>query len=369
MSRRLVHVWHAVHGGAAIRFIQHIGGSLVLTAGMDGRYIVTDVGAGECVGDEKAHARFINAMGYDTEENLLASAGYDGLIKIYKLDIVSKKVVFRLLGQHKFLQIPTVVRFARLPESAGSQAGRLVLLACIQDSTRLFYLSVPPRLEEPGSQPTSLSVISKTNLLDAEYASSHITFTPMALDLASDGSGRYAVATSHMPNMRVVIGELGLEAHDDAEAAVAAATGDVQVKEEESAEVLAMRSKNRNNLILHNIQARAPQDKFSIPKIRWSADNNGVWVTGDDGIVRGIEVETGTVVVELGRGGGPAAAAAPARAGEPSAEADEFAGKHTDKIRDIDVGVLLPAPGGGGGEATQIVVSGGVDKRVFEFFV
>ncbi|VVT46332.1 uncharacterized protein SAPINGB_P001161 [Magnusiomyces paraingens] len=354
----LVHVWHGVHGaGAAVRCIVPLGGALVLTSGMDGRHVVTHMGTGLCVGAERAHARFVNATTFDPKSGLLASAGYDGFIKVYRLSVKGDgedvKVEFTLVGSHKFLQIPTVVEFARLPASAGPLAGRLVLLGCVQDSTRLYYLDVEDGDMNSGDR-DALRILSKTNLLDAEYASTFVAFSPMALAIAPDGSGRYAVATSHTPHMRVIIGQLGLEAIDDGEAAVAAAQGNVCENSDpyyvhESKEVEEMRRRNMNNLVLHNIQAHAPQDKFSMPRVRWSTDGNGVWVTGDDGIVRGIEIETGTVVVELGR----------ADSGSDA--------RHTDKVRDLDVWEL-PAENATD-KPTPIVISGGVDRRVIEYFV
>jgi hypothetical protein len=43
----------------------------------------------------------------------------------------------------------------------------------------------------------------------------------------------------------------------------------------------------------------APQTPYSTPQIVWRPDGSGVWVNGDDGVVRGVEVVTGKVVAQL----------------------------------------------------------------------
>lgn len=258
-KQTLLHVFHGVHGsGAAIRAITYIGHGIVVTGGMDGRFVATDLVSKETIGSERAHSRFINGIAYNAAHGILASAGFDGFIKLYKLKIVEgvhRQVIFTLLGTHKFLQMPTTVALVEL-----GQPKQLVLLACTQDSTIMHFLAIPDNL---GNAPVdSLTELRKVNLLDAEY-SSFITFTPMHISVAPDGSGRYAVATSHAPYLRIILGNLNEDS------------------------------------IQQNILAHAPQDKFSTPRIKWSSDGKGIWATGDDGVVRGIEVASGNLVAEL----------------------------------------------------------------------
>lgn len=261
-TQKLQHVFHAVHGSsAAIRSITYIGKGIVVTGGMDGRFVATDLISKQEVGAERAHGRFINGVAFNSAHSVLASAGFDGFLKLYKIDVVEsepRKVTFTLLGSHKFLQIPTAVALVELAECPG-----LTLLACTQDSTFMHFLQVP---STPTDEPVDiLQEIRKINLLDAEY-SSLVTFTPLDISIAPDGSNRYAVATSHAPHMRIILGNLN------------------------------------ETEIEKNLLAYAPQDKFSNPRIKWSTDGKGIWATGDDGIVRGIEVVTGKVVAELKNG-------------------------------------------------------------------
>lgn len=416
------HVWHAVHGGSAVRSIAYMGSGFIISSGMDGRLVVTDMETGACAGQVKAHSRLVNAMDYSSKFGLVASGGYDGWVVVYKVVINtgSEKVELTKIGQYKFMQIPTIVKIAQLPHT-----GQPVVLACVQDSTYLNYLSIPNYTNVTTKELTAqfsslsmsqpsvfgvntddtplLSIISRTNLLDSVNTSSFVTFTPMSLDICPDGSNRFAVATSHSPYMRVIVGKIGLEEPEGNNPALSgtsahgipSAFADPSSSQSSDASSLGKESSTKENvgkasstgvdekkepygtMVLHNILAHAQQDQYSMPKVKWSQSGTGVWVSGDDGLVRGLEVETGKLVVELG-------GADCFEEGEEEKEKDEkvkdgasnsdeyglskkFTKKHTDKIRDIDVG-QLPAVGDDG-VAQDILVTGGVDKRVFEFFV
>lgn len=259
-TQTLHHVFHNLHGtGAAVRSVIYAGDGIALTGGMDGRFVATDLITKRELGTAKAHSRFINAMAWDRASRILVSAGFDGLIKVYHVGIAGegddRTVEFTLLGSQKFLQIPTAVELVWMES-------KLILLACTQDSTVMRFLSIPPATASDPI-PTSLEQIGKLNLVDAEF--SLITFTPMHISISPDRK-RYAVATSHSPHLRIIIGTFGQDGID------------------------------------LNLLAHAPQDKFSIPHIAWSLDGKGIWCTGDDGVIRGIEVETGRLVAELKNG-------------------------------------------------------------------
>lgn len=331
-TRRQVYVWHRVHGSAAIRGIEYIGKGMILTGGMDGQFIVTQMGTDAVLGRVKAHNRFINAMSYDSKSQMLASAGYDGQIKVYKLEqekseanVQISKVNFKPIAQHKFVQIPSIVKITTLKD------GRRVVLAGVQDSTILHYLLIPDDngITQGSHAAQSLETLAKLNLLDAEFTSSFVVFTPMAIDLYTDektGVQRFVIATSHSPYMRVIVGQVEHASSSNNNTTIKNKDDQVDI-----------------GLVEQNLLAYAPQDKFSMPKVKWSHNGNGVWITGDDGIVRGIEIETGKLVVELG------------------------SGKHTDKIRDLDIATIPVS--NQGNKYQDILISGGSDKRVYEFFI
>jgi WD40 repeat protein len=51
--------------------------------------------------------------------------------------------------------------------------------------------------------------------------------------------------------------------------------------------------------ILLNINTMSPQTAYSTPKLAWRPDGSGIYVTSDDGIIRGFEASTGKLVVSL----------------------------------------------------------------------
>ena len=79
----------------------------------------------------------------------------------------------------------------------------------------------------------------------------------------------------------------------------------------------------------------APQNDYSTPRCAWRPDGSALWVSGDDGVIRGIDAETGKISREL-RGHDPGS-----------------------KIRALWAGRL-----GHGVEERELLVSGGFDRRV-----
>ena len=61
---------------------------------------------------------------------------------------------------------------------------------------------------------------------------------------------------------------------------------------------LAIQDREDAAIVLH-VSTLAPQTPYSTPQVVWRPDGSGVWVNGDDGVVRGIEVRTGRVVASL----------------------------------------------------------------------
>ena len=76
----------------------------------------------------------------------------------------------------------------------------------------------------------------------------------------------------------------------------------------------------------------APQTPYSTPQVVWRPDGSGLWVNGDDGVLRGLEAKTGKVVATL--------------------EGGHEAGS---KIRSIWCGMV---------EGQEWLVSGGFDRRL-----
>lgn len=115
----------------------------------------------------------------------------------------------------------------------------------------------------------------KISINDAEFTTS--SFSPRFITISHKGNGipLIAVATSHEPYMRIII--ISLIDFDSTSIA--------------------------RNQIIKNLNTLSPQDKFSQPLISWKLDSkekeSGIWVMGEDGIIRGLDIVDDKVVVEL----------------------------------------------------------------------
>ena len=86
------------------------------------------------------------------------------------------------------------------------------------------------------------------------------------------------------------------------------------------------------------VSTLAPETPHSTPVVVWRPDGSGVWVNGDNGVVRGIEVKTGKVATML-----------------KCHEAGT-------KVRTLWAGEVAS---GDNGARREVLLIGGFDKRVF----
>jgi hypothetical protein len=195
----------------------------------------------------------------------------------------------------------------------------------------------------------------KQNL--APQSNAWIAFSPSCLALSPHDPTVVAVALSTLPHMKVMIVRLLFpstnEDHNTSttrtsptQAATTAAAiadnvtgGDGAVSETHITQALAtLALQNREDAAIV-IQANtfAPQTAYSTPQVVWRPDGSGVWVNGDDGVIRGIEAKTGKVIALLKDGH-----------------------ETGSKVRSIWAGWV----GGNGSTKEEWVVSGGFDKRL-----
>jgi hypothetical protein len=93
--------------------------------------------------------------------------------------------------------------------------------------------------------------------------------------------------------------------------------------------------------ILVQANTFAPQTAYSTPQLAWRPAGSGVWVNGDDGVVRGVETMTGKVVALL-KGGHETGC----------------------KVRTVWSGYVSVPQVGGAAVREEWVISGGFDKRL-----
>ena len=146
-----------------------------------------------------------------------------------------------------------------------------------------------------------------------------------------------AVATSTTPHMKLLILKLLIPAEEssflsglDTEPATQAsqARAELVIQDREEAAILV------------NVSTLAPQTQYSTPRLVWRPDGSGVYVSSDDGVVRGIETVTGKLMATL-------------KGHEPGS-----------KLRCLWSGRFDANPGSPGAEPYECLISGGFDQRL-----
>lgn len=269
---------------------------------------------------------------------LVATAGWDARICVYEFDIPvddGGDAVVNMGEPAGYISLttnPETMLFVR------HDLGRTMLLVSRRDSTHLYYYQVDSL--SAAASPTECKLLGKQNL--APHSNAWVTFSPSGMALSPHDPGLLAVATSSLPHMKVIIVHLlflGAETfdHDNAHAEPEPETQATQA-------LAALALQNREDAaILIQANTFAPQTAYSTPQIVWRPDGSGVWVNGDDGVVRGIEARTGKVVSMLKQG--------------------HDVGY---KVRSIWAGWVEVSRDGDGDETVveEWVVSGGFDKRL-----
>ncbi|GMF75929.1 unnamed protein product [Aspergillus oryzae] len=233
----------------------------------------------------------------------IATAGWDSKIHLYRLrlpevegaeaDLDSDSVAIgEPIASIALASNPESLLFVQHPDTK-----ELLLLVSRRDSTHLYYYQVPQQQQQHQEQPSTpyeCPLLGKQNL--APHSNAWIAFSPSCLALSPHDPGLLAVATSTLPHMKVIIVRLLFPSTDS--------LLDAREPETQATQALAALSlQNREDAAIV-IQANtfAPQTAYSTPQVVWRPDGSGVWVNGDDGVIRGVEGRTGKVVTVLKEG-------------------------------------------------------------------
>lgn len=234
----------------------------VLLCGMNGKVYMGEFTENmlkfTMVAEEQIHARLVTDVKVVkwNGKDYLVSMGWDLLVKVH--EIVSTGLV--PVGE---------------PYKLGNQGccmdacvykDKLIILAGKNEITLLDVISMDKELQ--------LKLEFKIALNDAEFSASG--FTPRCIRILTSENGipLVAVGTSHEPYMRLIV---------------------VTLKElnAESPESI------KRNQIITNINTLSPQDKYSQAHIEWRYDGSGVWIMGEDGVVRGLDISKEEVILLL----------------------------------------------------------------------
>lgn len=187
---------------------------------------------------------------------------------------------------------PESILFVRHPDTA-----ELYLVVGRRDSTYLYYFKVTEEMApEESSNHLHLTMQQAGSQNLAPYANAWISFSPSSLASHPTDPTLIAIATSHIPHMKLILVRLLFpdpQAQGGEGGFVRGETQAAQARAE-----LAIQDREDAAIMLH-VSTMAPQTPYSTPQVVWRPDGSGVWVNGDDGVVRGLEARTGKVVTSL----------------------------------------------------------------------
>ncbi|KAF2997367.1 hypothetical protein E8E13_004314 [Curvularia kusanoi] len=312
-----------------------LGPRYMVIASMSGKLVLYDTSNDKILDERKDHSKYaVKIASWSSGDSvLLASAGWDSKVFVYNVDTgngaprLGEPVATLTLPS-----IPETVLFIRSPED-----GTPILLLARRDSTFLYYYSLP------NANTTAMSLLGKQNL--APHSNAWVAFTPADVQICPSDPSVVAVATSSTPHMKLLILKLLLPPAQSAgpeDTAVSEPTIPAAVTQASQARAELVIADREEAAIMVNVSTMAPQTAYSTPRLTWRPDGSGVYVSSDDGVVRGIEASSGKLVSSL-------------EGHEPGS-----------KLRCLWAGILR-TPSSDTLEATndhEVLISGGFDQRL-----
>lgn len=263
------------------------GKQYLLIGSMSGMLRLYDTAQDRIIAQRKDHAKYIVKIAtYSSNGSLLvATAGWDAKVNLYRVGVEAD-------SPHLDVPIATLT-LPSIPETtwfiASPDEGDPILGVSRRDSSFLHFYQLD------GRSPQALSYVGKQNL--APHSNAWIAFTPSDVQPCPTDPSVVAVATSSTPHMKCLIvklllprapNELGFT--PDAEEPTSQASqarAELAIADREEAAILV------------NVSTMAPQTAYSTPRIVWRPDGSGVYVSSDDGVVRGLEAKSGKIMASL----------------------------------------------------------------------
>ena len=246
--------------------------------------------SGKVMHERKDHSKYIvTVICHETADgdDLIATAGWDNKITLYRPTGLPRPSIGEPMSSILLPTKPEAIAFLRHPASQAS-----ILLVSRTDSNHIYYYTTDasPRL------------LGKQNL--APQSNAWVAFTPSSFAVCPTDQSLLAVATSSLPHMKVLVVRL-LFPPVEAQSTVPAAStprspvGDgPETQASQARSALALADREHSAIQIH-ANTMAPQTPYSTPVVVWRPDGTGLWVNGDDGVIRGIETNTGKVVCAL----------------------------------------------------------------------
>lgn len=337
----------SVSDSPVLSYVSILQGRYVLMTNMSGGLILLH--GSRIVDSRKDHSKYaVKVVAYEEKDEAdssshfwVATAGWDATVYLYRINIPNgddAPVIGEPVAHIKLTTNPESLVFVR-----HSDTNDLILLVSRRDSTHIYYYQVAPSpkeardLDQNESNSPSCHLLGQQNL--APHSNAWIAFSPAHMALSPHDPGLLAVATSTLPHMKMIIVRLLFPSV--ASLATRNPSEDAPVTQASQAlESLALQNREDAAILVHS-NTFAPQTAYSTPQVAWRPDGSGVWVNGDDGVIRGIETKTGKVVATLKNGHEPGC-----------------------KVRTIWAGYVDVQREGEGTAQEEWIISGGFDKRL-----
>ena len=309
----------AVIGGRSMRTI---------TSGMSGQVVLFDHKTSRAIDQRRDHKKYVVKVDiYHDDSNAIwvATAGWDAKVYLYKLENEQMSSLGPVIAYLTLPTNPETILFIKDPVTS-----QPILLVSRRDSTSLHYYALPHTTSNSSYIPEELQLLGTQNL--APHSNAWIAFSPCSIVLCPTDPNMLAVATSAVPHMKLIIVRILWPSHTKSDRPAAEpATQAAQTRAN-----LAVQDSEDAAIQIH-VSTLAPQTLYSTPQVVWRPDGSGVWVNGDDGVVRGLETRTGKIMTVLKHG-------------------HELGSK----VRSIWCGYVET----GDGDRQEWVVSGGFDRKL-----
>jgi WD40 repeat protein len=263
----------------------------LLVASMSGKLTLFDTAANEVLEQRKDHSKYLVKLSTWASEGrsmLVASAGWDAKVVLYQID--SSIEHSRLGDPIATLTLPSIPEstvFVSLPGDSTP-----VLVVARRDSTFLHYYAVP------SPESPTFTLIGKQNL--APHSNAWVAFTPSDVQVCPTNPYLVAIATSSTPHMKLLIVKLLLPPTRSSVSDTETTSGpDGSLTQASQARAELLVADKEESAILVNVSTLAPQTSYSTPRLVWRPDGSGVYVSSDDGVVRGIETKSGKLISSL----------------------------------------------------------------------
>ncbi|KAF1913713.1 WD40-repeat-containing domain protein [Ampelomyces quisqualis] len=264
----------------------------LLVASMSGKLCLYDTVQDSMLEERKDHSKYVVKVVYYSEADTIwiATASWDAKVIVYQCTTRFGEDSPQLGKPYATLHLPSIpetLLFVTSPDDRNP-----VLVVARRDSTFLHFYAIQ------RSDSSELTFLGKQNL--APHSNAWIAFTPSDVQLSPTDPSLVAVATSTTPHMKLLVVKLLVPTKQSSLLDTDSNLGPDGVVTQASQARAELSIQDREEAaILVKVSTLAPQTQYSTPRLVWRPDGSGVYVSSDDGVVRGIEASTGKLMVAL----------------------------------------------------------------------